>query len=285
MRIQCSGRLGGSEMGRREWYREGRVPLHTLRADIDYGLAEAKTTYGVIGVKCWIFKGDDRGQGHAQGIARAARRRGAAEVARCSSPRRSSGASSRRAGCAARRIAAAISTSATTACRRVDRARVTSRQIEAARVAMTRHVKRGGKVWIRVFPDKPVTKKPAETRMGKGKGNPEEWVAVVKPGRILYEMEGVPLKVAQEAMRLAAHKLPMKTRLVQSRGPRMKAREIRELTLEELTVKSRELRGDLFNAHREALDRSAREHGEARTASPRHRSRGDGSTREARSMK
>jgi large subunit ribosomal protein L16 len=100
----------------------------------------------------------------------------------------------------------------------VDRARVTARQIEAARVAMTRHVKRGGKVWIRIYPDKPVTKKPAETRMGKGKGNPEEWVAVVKPGRILYEMEGVPFKVAQEALRLAAHKLPMKTRLVAREG-------------------------------------------------------------------
>ncbi|HVN39230.1 MAG TPA: 50S ribosomal protein L16 [Myxococcota bacterium] len=93
--------------------------------------------------------------------------------------------------------------------------RLTSRQIEAARVAMTRHVKRGGKVWIRVFPDKPITKKPAETRMGKGKGNPEEWVAVVKPGRILYEMEGVTLDVAREAMRLASHKLPMATRFVQ----------------------------------------------------------------------
>ena len=93
--------------------------------------------------------------------------------------------------------------------------RLTSRQIEAARVAMTRHVKRGGKVWIRVFPDKPITKKPAETRMGKGKGNPEEWVAVVKPGRILYEMEGVTIVVAREAMRLAAHKLPMATRFVQ----------------------------------------------------------------------
>ena len=93
--------------------------------------------------------------------------------------------------------------------------RLSSRQIEAARVAMTRHVKRGGKVWIRVFPDKPITKKPAETRMGKGKGNPEEWVAVVKMGRILYEMEGVPVKVAQEALRLAAHKLPISTRFVQ----------------------------------------------------------------------
>ena len=93
--------------------------------------------------------------------------------------------------------------------------RLTSRQIEAARVAMTRHVKRGGKVWIRIFPDKPITKKPAETRMGKGKGNPEEWVAVVKMGRILYEMEGVPVKVAEEALRLAAHKLPISTRFVQ----------------------------------------------------------------------
>ena len=87
--------------------------------------------------------------------------------------------------------------------------RLTARQIEAARIAMTRHAKRGGKVWIRIFPDKPITKKPAETRMGKGKGNPEEWVAVVKPGRILYEMEGVPAPVAREALRLAAHKLPL----------------------------------------------------------------------------
>lgn len=89
---------------------------------------------------------------------------------------------------------------------------ITNRQIEAARVAMTRHAKRGGKVWIRIFPDKPITKKPAETRMGKGKGAPEEWVAVVKPGRILYEMEGVPESLAREAMRLASAKLPIRTR-------------------------------------------------------------------------
>src|SRR6059036_1374104 len=91
---------------------------------------------------------------------------------------------------------------------------ITDRQIEAARIAMTRFVKRGGKVWIRIFPDKPVTKKPAETRMGKGKGAPEYWVAVVKPGRILYEMEGVPESVAREAMRLAAQKLPVHTKFV-----------------------------------------------------------------------
>lgn len=97
----------------------------------------------------------------------------------------------------------------------VEGSRVTARQIEAARIAMTRYVKRGGKVWIRVFPDKPVTKKPAETRMGKGKGSPELWVSVVKPGRILYEMEGVSIDIAKAAMRLAAHKLPCKTRFVE----------------------------------------------------------------------
>ena len=91
---------------------------------------------------------------------------------------------------------------------------ITSRQIEAARVAITRHVKRGSKLWIRIFPDKPITKKPAETRMGKGKGNPEYWVAVVKPGRILYEMSGVPEEVAREALRLASHKLPIGTKFV-----------------------------------------------------------------------
>ena len=91
---------------------------------------------------------------------------------------------------------------------------ITSRQIEAARRAMTRSVKRGGKIWIRVFPDKPVTKKPAETRMGSGKGSPEGWVAVVKPGRVMFELAGVPEPLAREAMRLAGHKLPVKTKFV-----------------------------------------------------------------------
>ena len=93
-------------------------------------------------------------------------------------------------------------------------ARLTSRQIEAARMAIQRHVKRAGKLYIRVFPDKPITKKPLETRMGKGKGAPEEWVCVIKPARILYEMEGVTREIAEEAFRLAAHKLPIKTRFV-----------------------------------------------------------------------
>jgi large subunit ribosomal protein L16 len=101
-------------------------------------------------------------------------------------------------------------------------ARLTAQQIEAARIAITRHVKRGGKIWIRIFPDRPFTKKPAETRMGKGKGSPEGWTAVVKPGRILYEMSGVEREVAREALRLAAQKLPCPTKFV--------AREDREAT-------------------------------------------------------
>ena len=91
---------------------------------------------------------------------------------------------------------------------------VTSNQIEAARIAMTRYIRRGGKVWIKIFPDKPITEKPAETRMGSGKGSPEYWVAVVKPGRIMFEMDGVSEEVAREAMRLAGHKLPIKTKFV-----------------------------------------------------------------------
>ena len=91
---------------------------------------------------------------------------------------------------------------------------ITANQIEAARIAMTRYIKRGGKVWIKIFPDKPITEKPAETRMGSGKGSPEYWVAVVKPGRVMFEMEGVSEEIAREAMRLAGHKLPIKTKFV-----------------------------------------------------------------------
>jgi large subunit ribosomal protein L16 len=97
----------------------------------------------------------------------------------------------------------------------VECGKISSKQIEAARIAMTRHAKRGGKMWIRIFPDKPFTKKPAEVRMGKGKGAPEGWQAVVKPGKVIYEMEGVSREVAKEALRLAAHKLPVKTRFIE----------------------------------------------------------------------
>jgi large subunit ribosomal protein L16 len=100
----------------------------------------------------------------------------------------------------------------------LDRGWITAREIEAARVALTRHVKRGGRVWVRIFPDKPVTKKPAETRMGKGKGPPESWVAVVRPGRMLFEMEGIPRDTAREALRLASHKLSVSTQFCERRG-------------------------------------------------------------------
>ena len=95
---------------------------------------------------------------------------------------------------------------------------VTSQQIEAARIALTRHTKRGGQVWIKIFPDKPVTEKPAETRMGSGKGSPEYWVAVVKPGRVLFEVKGVPEEIAREALRLAQHKLPLRTKFIKREG-------------------------------------------------------------------
>ena len=103
---------------------------------------------------------------------------------------------------------------------------ITSNQIEAARVAMTRYIKRGGKVWIKIFPDKPVTKQPAETRMGSGKGSPEYWVAVVKPGRIMFEIAGVSEEVAREALRLASHKLPIKTKIVKRED--LEAQEVGE---------------------------------------------------------
>ena len=270
IRVQCSGRLGGSEMARTEWYREGRVPLHTLRADIDYGFREAQTTYGRIGVKVWIYKGDilpyksqptrtrspreaAMAVGETSGAAaprkvvssaaaggrrprrdarrgrrpsrpttgrgdRPARSRRPIPSSSVSSPRkrRSSAppasttrprtsvpgtvtdhvdaqegqapqAAPRSHAPATPRVAPSV-TFGDYGIQALEPGWITARQIEAARIAMTRHIKRGGKVWINVFPDKPVTQKPAETRMGSGKGNPERWVAVVKPGRVLFEL-------------------------------------------------------------------------------------------------
>ena len=273
IRIQCSGRLNGAEMSRSEFYREGRVPLHTLRADIDYGFYEASTTFGRIGVKVWIYKGEvagTRAEREAQAAARAGapgRGRGAArgDRARASDPwlprrRRPSDAFGPRRRSRARRppppqprpLPHAATTTTTTRGglstmlmpRRVKHRKqhhpkrtgaakggtklafgdfgiqaiegryVTNRQIESARIAMTRHIKRGGKVWINIYPDRPLTKKPAETRMGSGKGSPEWWVANVKPGRVMFELSGVTEDVAREAMRRAIHKLPMKCRFI-----------------------------------------------------------------------
>ena len=117
---------------------------------------------------------------------------------------------------------------------------VTSQQIEAARIALTRYTKRGGQVWIKIFPDKPVTAKPAETRMGSGKGAPEYWVAVVKPGRVLFEIAGVSEDIAREALRLASHKLPLKTKLIKKDEPKTEA------TVDQLNEKVKELKSELF---------------------------------------
>ena len=227
-------------MGRREWYREGRVPLHTLRAEIDYGFAEAKTTYGVIGVKCWVFKGDVSDRELRQGTLAQRDRRGHDEIGHAAAqegqaPQEFEGPHARQGVPRHRR-----SRSASTGCRRsTEQSRVTARQIEAARVAMTRYVKRGGKVWIRIFPDKPITKKPAETRMGKGKGNPEEWVAVVKPGRILYEMEGVPRDDrARGAPARGAQAAARRRGSCERERDPMKAKELRDLGLDELEAKA-----------------------------------------------
>ena len=385
VKIQCSGRLGGSEMCRREQYSEGRVPLHTIRADIDYGFVEAKTSAGRIGVKVWINKGEIMPEGYEGmqggdtrlGDQDTRRRRGGAteglgasrESGRSRGPdreglgpvrqrRRGPGGPGGAGGgggggaVAATVAAAAAAVAAVAPCRRahargggrpgrgaggggarpaggggapvadaaqrerreaahrrqrrvgrgpraagdraagrddaeagcgraghddddeadrgpsrrrdrsstkadgdadvdaeedqvpqgasrpprgntkgqttvqfgdyglkaIDRGWITNRQIEAARIAMTRKIKRGGKVWINVFPDKSFTKKPAETRMGSGKGSPEGWVAVIKPGRVMFELAGVPEPLAKEALRLAGQKLSVKTKVVKREG-------------------------------------------------------------------
>ena len=261
-KIQVAGRLGGAEMARTESYSDGRVPLHTMRADIDYGFYEARTTFGRIGVKCWINKGeimpegytgadltdldapapqrdDDRGgrvaaavtaAGAAVAVAavRAGRWPAAAVAVAAAAVRGGRGGGGgggggggfgggrggggggprgrwslmlcpkrvkhrkqhrgRRAGLSRGQTKVQFGEYGIKA---LDAGWLTNRQIEAARIAMTRKIKRGGKVWINVYPDKPFTKKPAETRMGSGKGSPEGWVAVVKPGRVMFELAGV----------------------------------------------------------------------------------------------
>ena len=237
VKVRLSGRLNGSEIARTEWAREGRVPLHTFRADIDYGLGEARTTYGVIGVKVWIFKGEvfDKAELAAQdaNVEAAQAAQGAAANAAAAA------AAAHDAGCLTRSLFMSMLQPKRTKYRKqfkgtntglaqrgskvsfgefglkaTSRARMTAREIEAARRAMTRYVKRGGQVWNRVFPDVPVTKKPLEVRMGSGKGNVEYWVAKVLPGKVLFEIEGVDEATAREAFRLASAKLSVSTMFV-----------------------------------------------------------------------
>ena len=195
IRINCSGRLGGAEIARMEWYREGRVPLHTLRADVDFGYGTAKTTYGTCGVKVWVFKGEVLAHDPM------AQDKRAAEAAAGARAREADHAFTQHAPNTARPIRAASTASpraaptlnfGTFGLKAIEPGRITARQIEAARRAITRHISRVGRVWIRIFPDVPVSQKPAEVRMGSGKGTPEFWVCRVKPGRIMFELDGVP---------------------------------------------------------------------------------------------
>ena len=230
----CSGRLGGAEIARTEHYHDGTIPLQTLRADIDYGFAEAATTYGRIGVKVWIYKGEVLTQAlrttprtldtskpyqERRERPRRDRRDGDRRQGGFNRDRRQGGFNrdnnrvhrGRMKGKASRGNTVTYGDFGLMA---TEPSWITSNQIEAARIAMTRYTKRGGKVWIKIFPDKPVTEKPAETRMGSGKGSPEYWVAVVKPGRVMFEIAGVSEEVAREALRLASHKLPVKCKIV-----------------------------------------------------------------------
>ena len=277
VKVQVSGRLGGAEMARTEGYSDGRVPLHTLRANIDYGFFEARTTTGRIGVKCWINKGEVMPEGFrsdqlpTRTAAAAGRRPAAAAVpaadrggARWRSrpwrparrrwslmlmPKRVKHRKQMRGRMRGNTKGGSTVAFGEYGLKSLDRGWITNRQIEAARVAMTRKIKRGGKVWINVFPDKPYTKKPAETRMGSGKGNPEGWVAVVKPGKVMFELAGVPEDLAREALRLAGHKLPVRTKFVRREGAesQMKAAEVHNLKDDELVAKLIDAKQEAFN--------------------------------------
>ena len=256
IRVRCSGRLGGSEMSRVETYREGRVPLHTLRADIEFGLAEARTKYGIIGVKVWIFKGEVLQRRNAPPADRRSLRtscfpRSEPSTARC-----------RRATTAASRTAGSDVSFGDFALQAVEPGRLTSRQIEAARMAITRHVKRAGKLWIRIFPDRPVTKKPLEVRMGGGKGGVEEWAADVQPGRVMYEICG---RRREDGARGLPPRGPQAARRATSSSPRgddrMKATDLREKSVGGPDASSRRRsRDDVFQNRAQELHEPARRH-------------------------
>ncbi len=229
IRINCSGRLGGAEIARMEWYREGRVPLHTLRADVDYGVATAFTTYGTCGVKVWIFKGEilehdpmaqDKKHGRRRQRRPPAPRRGLSvtrrseELSHAATKENQVPQGASRAASTALRPRARRLTFGQFGLKAMEPERVTARQIEAARRALTRHMKRAGRVWIRVFPDVPVSKKPAEVRMGSGKGTPEFWVAASSPAASCSRSTACRSRSPSEALTLAAAKLPIKTRFV-----------------------------------------------------------------------
>jgi large subunit ribosomal protein L16 len=245
--------LNGNEIARSEWYLQGRLPLHTLRADIDYGFAEARTTYGVIGVKTWIYRGDIYEQKRRQ----PATGRHQRSVLVMLMPKKVKYRKQQRGRMKGKAWRGSELSFGDYGLKVMECGYITDRQIEASRVAMTRFIKRGGKIWMRLFPDKPVTKKPAETRMGKGKGAPDHWVAVVRPGKVLFEMEGVNPEIAAEAMRLASNKLPLKTRFVMRHDVKaavvsqverraMETEKIRNLNDDELVRQEKQTAEQLF---------------------------------------
>ena len=216
IKVMISGRLNGAEMARSESYKEGRIPLSTFRADIDYALDEAHTTYGRLGVKVWIMKGEVYGKRELSPLVGMSKKQtgGGAKSAPAAGAKKARIQKGRMKGVSQRGHELS---NGMFGIKSLDSSFITARQIESARVAATRYMKREGQLWIKIFPDKPITKKPLEVRMGKGKGAVEYWAAVVKPGRIMFEVGGVPLDVAKEALRLAAQKLPVKTKFVVAR--------------------------------------------------------------------
>ena len=229
IRINCSGRLGGAEIARLEWYREGRVPLHTLRADVDYGTATAFTTFGTCGIKVWIFKGeilehDPMAQDKRLAEPKAAAFVVASQRSRVSGPRKEA---QNHAATQAHQVPQAVQGPhprrgeggralefGQFGLKAMEPERITARQIEAARRAITRDMKRPGRVWIRVFPDVPVSAKPPKSAWARARARPNLG-GRVKPGRIMFEIDGVPEETAREALTLGAAKLPIKTRFIQ----------------------------------------------------------------------
>ena len=229
IRINCSGRLGGAEIARMEWYREGRVPLHTLRADVDFGYGTAKTTYGTCGVKVWVFKGeilahdpmaqDKRAAEQAAASHARAEPRSRSEKDDMLSPKRTKYRKAHKGrihGVAKGGTTLNFGAFGLKAIRsRAASPRARSRRRGAPSPDTSAASAVCGSA---SFPDVPVSQKPAEVRMGSGKGTPEFWVCRVKPGRIMFELDGVPAEMAREAFALAAAKLPIDTRFVARAG-------------------------------------------------------------------
>ena len=211
IKVSISGRLGGNEIARTEWLRDGSIPSHTLRADIDYAEAEALTTYGIIGIKVWIYKGEVFAKEFSQETNKIITKEVRNKMLQPVRTKWRKAHKGRIHGTASRAIRINYGAYALKA---LTPDRVTGKQIEAARVALTRHMKRQGRVWTRIFPNIPVSKKPIEVRMGKGKGSPEYYACRVKPGRILFEVDGVSEQIAKEALYKASAKLPIKTKTI-----------------------------------------------------------------------